>query len=131
MNALSNHIHAIRDYINQQTPFPDERKEMYNYIAGAQTEEILSDAIGKLILCDGEVFKTMIDSPVDLDRQIGEATRRYMAEKTLPDSGKERFNRRFDILNSVMHHPGGKDRKRFIDLIDLQHAPGCHAGPVG
>jgi len=28
----------------------------------------------------------------------------------------------------VMHHPGGKDRKRFIDLIDLQNAPGCQIG---
>jgi len=129
VNDLSNHIHAIRDYINQQTPFPDERKEMYNYIAGAQTEEILSDAIGKLILCDGEVFKTMIDSPVDLQRQIADATQRYMEEKNLPDSGKERFKRRFDILNLVMHHPGGKDRKRFIDLVDLQSAPGCDASP--
>ena len=129
VNDLSKHIHAIRDYINRQTPFPDERKEMYNYIAGAQTEEILTDAIGKLILCDGEVFKTMIDSPLDLQRQIADATRRYMEEKNLPDSGKERFKRRFDILNVVMHHPGGKDRKRFIDLIDLQSAPGCQAGP--
>ncbi len=129
VNDLSEHIHAIRDYINQQTPFPDEQKEMYNYIAGAQTEEIVTDAIGKLILCDGEVFKTMIDSPVDLQRQIADATRRYMEEKNLSDSGKERFKRRFDILNLVMHHPGGKDRKRFIDLIDLQSAPGCQAGP--
>jgi hypothetical protein len=125
VDALSRHIHAIGDYINQQTPFPDERKEMYNYIAGAQTEEILSDAIGKLILCDGEVFKTMIDSPVDLQRQIAEATRRYMEEKNLPASGKERFKWRFDVLNAIMHHPGGKDRKRFLDLIDLQSAPGC------
>jgi hypothetical protein len=38
------------------------------------------------------------------------------------------FKRRFDILNLVMHHPGGKDRTRFIDLIDLQSAPGCRAG---
>jgi hypothetical protein len=129
VDALSNHIHAIRDYINQQTPSPDERKEMYNYIAGAQTEEVLSDAIGKLILCDGEVFKAMIDSPIDLQRQIADATRRYMEEKNLPDSVKGRFKRRFDILNVVMHHPGGKDRKRFIDLIDLQSAPGCQAGP--
>ncbi|MEP7306225.1 MAG: hypothetical protein ABJA98_11965 [Acidobacteriota bacterium] len=129
VNDLSKHIHAIRDYINRQTPFADERKEMYNYIAGAQTEEILSDAIGKLILCDGEIFKSMIDSPVDLKRQIADATRRYMEEQNLPDSGKERFKRRFDILNVVMHHPGGRDRKRFIDLIDLQSAPGCQAGP--
>ena len=129
VDALSNHIHAIRDYINRQTPFPDERTEMYNYIAGAQTEEILSDAIGKLLLCDGEVFKTMIDSPVDLQGQIVDATRRYMDQKNIPDSGKERFKRRFDILNVVMHHPGGKDRKRFIDLIDLERAPGCQAGP--
>lgn len=129
VDALSNHIHAIRDYINQQTPFPDERKEMYNYIAGAQTEEILSDAIGKLILCDGEVFKTMIDSPVDLQQQIADTTQRYIKERDLTDSGKERFKRRFDILNVVMHHPGGKDRKRFIDLIDLQSAPGCQPGP--
>ena len=128
VNDLSKHIHTIRDYIDRQTPFADERKEMYNYIAGAQTEEILSDAIGTLILCDGEVFKTMIDSPVDLKRQIADATRRYMEEQNLPDSGKERFKRRFDILNVVMHHPGGKDRKRFIDLIDLQNAPGCQIG---
>jgi hypothetical protein len=126
---LSRHIHTIRDYIDRQTPFPDERKEMYNYIAGAQTEEILSDAFGKLIVCDGEVFKTMIDSPVDLQRQIADATRRYMEEQNLPDSGKERFKRRFDVLNAVMHHPGGRDRKRFIDLIDLQIAPGCQASP--
>jgi hypothetical protein len=128
VDDLSKHIHAIRDYLNQQTPFPDEQKEMYNYVAGAQTEEVLSDAIGKLILCDGEVFKTMIDSPVDLQRQIADATRRYMEEKNLPDSSKERFKRRFDILDAVMHHPGGKDRKRFIDLIDLKSAPGCQAG---
>jgi hypothetical protein len=44
-NALSEHIHAIRDYINRQTPFPDEQTEMYNYVAGAQTEEIASDVI--------------------------------------------------------------------------------------
>lgn len=129
VDELSKHIHAIRDYINQQTPFPDERTEMYNYIAGAQTEEVLSDAIGKLILCDGEVFKTMIDSPVDLQRQIADATRRYIEDRSLPDSSKERFKRRFDIVNAVMHHPGGKDRKRFIDLIDLKSAPGCHAAP--
>jgi hypothetical protein len=128
VDDLSRHIHAIRDYINQQTPFPDEQKEMYNYIAGAQTEEVLTDAIGKLILCDGEVFKSMIDSPVDLQRQIADATRRYMEEKDRSDSGKGRFKRRFDILNAVMHHPGGKDRKRFIDLIDLKSAPGCQAG---
>jgi hypothetical protein len=129
VNELSKHIHAIRDYINRQTPFADERLEMYNYIAGAQTEEILTDAIGKLILCDGEVFKTMIDSPVDLQRQIADATRRYMEETSLPTSGKERFKLRFEILNAVMHHPGGKDRKRFLDLIDLHSAPGCQTGP--
>lgn len=128
VDDLSKHIHAIRDYIDKQTPFADERREMYNYIAGAQTEEILTDAIGKLILCDGEVLKTMIDSPVDLPRQIADSTRRYMGETNLPDSGKERFKRRFDVLKSVMHHPGGKDRKRFVDLIDLQSAPGCQAG---
>ncbi len=129
VDDLSTHIHAIRDYINLQTPFSDERREMYNYIAGAQTEEILTDAIGKLILCDGEVFKAMIDGPIDLPQQIADASRRYMEAENLPDSGKERFKRRFDILNLVMHHPGGKDRKRFIDLIDLQRAPGCQAGP--
>jgi hypothetical protein len=99
---------------------------MYSHIAGAQTEEVLADAIAKLIVCDGEVFKSMIDSPVDLERQIADATRRYVEEKALPDSGKERFKRRFDLLNEVMHHPGGKDRKRFLDLIDLRLAPGCH-----
>jgi hypothetical protein len=129
VEALSNHIHAIRDYISHHTPFPDEQREMYNYIAGAQTEEVLSDAIGKLILCEGEVFKAMIDSPVDLQRQIADATRRYMEEKNLPDSGKERFLRRFEILKTVMHHPGGKDRKRFIDLIDVHIAPGCQTEP--
>jgi hypothetical protein len=125
---LSAHIHTIRDYIDQQTPFPEERTEMYNYIAGAQTEEILTDAMGKLILCDGEILKTMIDSPVDLPRQIADATRRYMQDKDLPESGKERFQRRFEILKLVMHHPGGKDRKRFVDLIDLESAPGCQSG---
>ena len=61
--------------------------------------------------------------------QSADVTQRYVEEKNLPDSGKERFKRRFDILNAVMHHPGGKDRKRFIDLIDLQSAPGCQAVP--